>query len=77
MPGTLSVLTPSYKRARIYGDRKLSAYQDPFRDLLDTQRNHYDSHPIYDSGTGFVADVNPEYTYRVLVNQNVDTAFNG
>ena len=66
MPGSLAIMTPSHKMVPIYGDRKFGDYLDPFREILISQKEHYDTKPIYKDGIGKVSKIQIGHKYKIL-----------
>ena len=64
IPGILSVLTPSYRRFKLYGDYKLEHFYDK-SEIEQLQFEKYDSSPIQQ-----VSDIEIGRTYKVIINNN-------
>ena len=68
IPGILSVLTPSYKRFRLYGDYKLEHFYDK-SEIEQLQFEKYDSSPIYQN-------ISPKYNIREDLSKSIVSSEN-
>lgn len=76
MPGSLSIMTPSYKVMPIYGDRKFSDYLDPYKEINISQKEHYDTKPIYDSVKGGDASgLEFGHKYKIIKSEPIKFVF--